>query len=246
MNAAVNFSLSKLVDGMLRQLWPPSCIACGMAGDAASGRDLCATCHAALPWNRHACRRCALPLPVADAGNLCGSCQQTPSPLLDGVTASFAYAAPLDRLLPMFKFHQSMAAGRLLSGLMAESLHDAAVSAGSAALVPIPLHHRRLRQRGYDQALELARPLARVLGLPLACNVLTRPKLTGAQSRLDKSARAQNLAGAFVVKPGTALPAHAILVDDVMTTGATLEAAAHALRVAGVVRVEAWVCARVA
>lgn len=245
MGGPVNFYARQLVDGALRHFWPPTCMACGLAGDVASGRDLCAACHLALPWNRHACRRCALPLPAADAGGLCGGCLTTAS-LLERVTASFAYAAPLDRLLPMFKFHQSMAAGRLLSGLMAETLSGAASRSPNAVLVPIPLHRRRLRQRGYDQALELARPLAGRLGLPLAAGLLIRPKATGAQSRLDKSARQRNLSGAFVVNPRCVIPPHVILIDDVMTTGATLEAAAQALRVAGVGRVEAWVCARVA
>lgn len=245
MTGPVNFSLRRIVDGALLHLWTPACIACGQEGDVEVGRDLCMACHLALPWNRHACRRCALPLPGDDAAGVCGACLQTTSPL-DGVIASFAYAAPLDRLLPMFKFHQSMAAGRLLSGLMADTLRDAAICAHEATLVPIPLHRRRLRQRGYDQALELARPLARRLGLPLASDVLIRPKVTGAQSRLDKTARQRNLSGAFLVNTRHALPRHVVLIDDVMTTGATLEAAATALRAAGVGRVDAWVCARVA
>lgn len=220
-------------------------MACGMPGDPVTGRDLCPACFAVLPWNPHACGRCALPLPDADAGTACGACL-TRASSLDAVHAAFAYAAPLDRLLPMFKFHQSMAAGRLLSGLMADILRDAAAQAHGATLVPIPLHRRRLRQRGYDQALELARPLARRLGMPLASDMLARPKPTGAQSRLDKGGRRANLAGAFKVREGCALPSYVILLDDVMTTGATLEAAAKALREAGTRRVEAWVCARVA
>lgn len=205
-------------------------------------------CRAALPWSRHACRRCALPLPEVDAEAeaVCGACLPATSPL-DSVHAGFAYAAPLDRLLPMFKFHQSMAAGRLLSGLMAEALREMAIRAEGATLVPIPLHRRRLRQRGYDQAQELARPLSRRFGLPLASDWLIRPKATGAQSRLDKSARQRNLSGAFVVRQGRFKPPQeVILIDDVMTTGATLTAAAEALREAGVSRVRAWVCARVA
>lgn len=184
-------------------------------------------------------------MPKGDAGGLCGACLATAS-AMDRVTACFAYAAPLDRLLPMFKFHQSMAAGRLLSGLMVETLGDAAAGARGAVLVPIPLHLRRLRQRGYDQALELACPLARQLGMPLAHRLLTRPKATDAQSRLGKSSRRCNLAGAFAVNASRPVPQHVVLVDDVMTTGATLAAAAMALKSAGVARVEAWVCARAA
>lgn len=216
-----------------------------MAGDAFADRDLCRACCDALPWNRHACRRCALPLPVNDAGQTCGACLGRPS-LLGHVEAAFVYAAPLDRLLPMFKFHQSLAAGRLLSGLMADALSNAADHAADAVLVPIPLHRRRLQQRGYNQALELARPLARRLGLAMDARLLTRPKQTRAQSRLDKTKRHYNLRGAFLVDAKRVVPAHVVLIDDVMTTGATLEAAASTLRAAGVARVDAWVCARVA
>lgn len=245
MDGAVNLKARRVVDGVLRALWPATCLVCGMAGDARADRDLCPTCVDALPWNRHACRRCALPLAAGDAGMTCGACLGRCS-LLQHVEATFAYAAPLDRLVPMFKFHQSLASGRLLSMLMAEALRDAAAEAPRAVLVPIPLHRRRLQQRGYNQALELTRPLARRLGLAMDARLLTRPKQTRAQSLLDRSDRRGNLHGAFLVDTRRAMPAHVVLVDDVMTTGATLEAAASSLLDAGVARVDAWVCARVA
>ena len=213
------------------------CLACGEPG--ADGRDLCIACHAALPWQGSACRRCALPLP---APGLCGACLQVPPPL-DETHAVFDYAFPLDRLLPRLKFHRDFAAGRVLAQCMA---WRCAGWPRPEALLPIPLHHARLRQRGYDQALELAKPLARALQLPLLGNALRRGKTTTAQSRLDAEARRRNLRDAFVVAGGTALPAHVALLDDVMTTGATLHSAAGALRRAGVSRVDAWVCARVA
>ena len=113
------------------------------------------------------------------------------------------------------------------------------------ALVPVPLHTGRLRERGYDQALELTRPLARRLGLPLRDDLLRRARATAAQSTLDAGQRRRNLRGAFAVRGHCALPAHVALVDDVMTTGATAHAAASALLRAGVARVDVWVCARV-
>ena len=229
------------VDGPLQRLalrlFPARCLACGEPG--AAGRDLCAGCVAALPWNRCACPRCALPLPAPAAA--CGSCLQRPPPLA-AVQAACLYGAPLDRLLPRFKFHGDLAAGRLLAQLMAQA------GAGwprPQALVPVPLHAARLRGRGYDQALELARPLARALGLPLRADRLRRIRATAAQSELAAGARRRNLRGAFAIESGSGLPAHVALVDDVMTTGATLHAAARALRRAGVQRVDAWVCARV-
>jgi len=99
--------------------------------------------------------------------------------------------------------------------------------------------------RSYDQALELARPLAAALTLPLRTDLLRRVRATAPQSELDADQRRRNVARAFVVEPQVGMPGHVALVDDVMTTGATLHAAAHALLRAGVGRVDAWVCARV-
>ena len=248
-------------------LLPARCLVCAEAGDA--GLDLCAACHSALPRNDLACPRCALPmglpaavrLPVAPAASaaavparerwppppacatgppaMCGACLQRPPPL-DATWAAFLYAAPLDRLLPRYKFHGDLAAGRLLAQLMAQAWSG---DVRPQALVPVPLHQARLRRRGYDQALELARPLATALDLPLRCDLLQRVRATAAQSQLDAASRRRNLRGAFRAE-GRELPAHVALVDDVMTTGATVHAAAEALRQAGVARVDAWVCAR--
>jgi len=248
MAGTVNQTAPPSVDGGLarftRLLWPARCLVCGERGDG--GRDLCRACAAALPWNRHACRRCAIPLPMADEPEpLCGACLQRPPPLA-ATHAACVYGAPLDRLLPRLKFHRDLAAGRLLAQLMADAFAPlAAAWAAPAVLLPVPLHRARLRQRGYDQALELARPLARALGLPLQAEMLQRARDTAPQSRLDAGQRRRNLKNAFAVRTGAARPAHVVLVDDVMTTGATLHAAATALHRAGVARVDAWVCARV-
>jgi len=241
MQGPVNRTNAAPVDGWWRRLGvrlcPARCLACGEA--ALMGADLCPARAAALPWNDAASGRCALPLPVAAAS--CGACLQQPPPL-QAVHAAFRYAAPVDWLLPRFKFHRDLAAGRLLADAMA--LRFAALPRPDA-LLPVPLHQGRLRHRGYDQALELARPLAKALGLRLLPAALLRQRATRAQSELDAAARRRNLRGAFTVPGGEALPAHVVLVDDVMTTGATLHAAAIALRRAGVARVDAWVCARV-
>jgi len=242
MPEAVNPKPLSLVDGrlprLLQVLWPPRCLVCGERGDR--GRDLCRSCAGALPWLRTACPTCALPLPMP--ASACGACLRRAPPLA-AVHAAFVYARPLDRLLPRFKFHGDLAAGRLLSQLLADACAD---WTHPAALVPIALHRARLRQRGYDQALELARPLARRHGIALRPQLLVRTRATAAQSvQADASARRRNLRDAFTVPAGIALPAHVVLVDDVMTTGATLHAAAKALRRAGVARVDAWVCARV-
>lgn len=217
-------------------------------GPTAGTLDLCRTCLGALPWMRAACARCARPLPAPAAA--CGLCLRRPPPQARSV-AAFVYQAPLDRLLPRLKFHQDLAAGRSLALAMAPAFAEAlAEGPPPAALVPLPLHRSRLRARGFDQTLELARPLARALALPLRADLLQRRRATAPQSRLDAAARRRNLRDAFTVVPprfgtGSPLPAHVVLFDDVMTTGATVQSAATALLRAGVKRVDVWVCARV-
>ncbi len=204
-----------------------------------SGLDLCEACRESLPWLQGGCPRCALP---SLFGLPCDRCAARPSPIQRTV-APFLYTWPLDELLPRFKFKGDLCTGRLLSHLMLRRLQHAE---RPDALVAIPLHRARLRKRGHDQARELARPIAQALDLPLREDLLRRAHATVAQSTLDRDARAGNMAEAFTAVAGRrGIPRHVALVDDVMTTGATLEAAAHALRALGVQRVDAWVCARV-
>ena len=220
---------------------PPHCLLCG--SDGGTARDLCPPCAADLERNRIACPRCALPLQTA--APLCGECLQREPPF-DAAFAPFLYGHPLDLLVGKLKFGRSLAAGRVL----AELWFDAVVAAAPARpdlLVPVPLHASRLRERGYNQALELARPLARALRIALDEKVLSRVKATAAQSNLDAKTRRQNLRGAFRFN-AAALPepmlAHVALVDDVMTTGTTLRECARVLKRAGVARVDVWALAR--
>lgn len=223
--------------GLGRVLFPPRCLLCGLPG--ADGRDVCAECRDGLPWLRSACPRCALPRPAPDPAE-CPACVRDPPPQ-HAAFAAFAYAAPVDRLLPRLKFHADLSAGRLLSTWM----HDALATAPRpGAIVTVPLHRARLRQRGFDQALELARPLARAFGLPLRADALVRRRATAPQTALDAAARRRNLRDAFACVARRPLPAHVALLDDVMTTGATLRDATRALHAAGVARVDLWVAAR--
>lgn len=239
MAGTVNQTLPGKVDGgpaaPWRWLFALRCVVCGEAG--AHGRDLCAACHSALPWQGPACLRCAAPLPQATT---CGACLQRGGGPLQEVHAVFDYAFPLDRLLPRLKFHADFAVGRVLAHCMATRC---AGLARPDALVPVPLHRGRLRWRGYDQALELARPLARALDLPLCADRLRRRRATAAQSELGARARRRNVRDAFALGPG-ALPDHIAVFDDVMTTGATLAECCRLLKSAGVARVDAWAIAR--
>jgi ComF family protein len=230
-----------LVDGwqsLQFALLPPHCLLCDQHGSGQ--RDLCAACAADLVRNRVCCPRCALPL--STSAPLCGECLQREPPF--GIAAvPFVYAAPLDQLVTRLKFAGSLAAGRVLSELWIEALRVAPPPLPQA-LMPVPLHAQRLRERGYNQALELARPLAQTLAIALHENVLVRTRATAAQSNLDAPERQRNLRGAFAVVAGAALPAHVAIIDDVMTTGATLRECARTLLHAGAARVDVWALAR--
>jgi ComF family protein len=126
------------------------------------------------------------------------------------------------------------------AAMQAVSLQHAAPQ----ALVPVPLHTARLGRRGYNQALELARPLARAFAIPVLPELMHRIRATTAQTELGADARRSNVRGAFAVTAGVAVPAHVVLVDDTMTTGATIAECARALRSAGCTRIDVWVAAR--
>ncbi len=220
---------------ILRQLiFPGSCVLCGSSRAAAPG--LCPACEQELPAAECSCDRCGLPL--ATQGT-CGRCLQHPLPF-DRTRAAFLYGPPLDRLITSLKFGGRLALAELLGGLMVQRLRPFDVLPDT--LVPVPLHPRRLRQRGYNQAVELARPLARALGVPLGAELCRRTRATPSQSELNREARARNVRGAFEAAPLTGQ--RVALIDDVMTTGATVASLAQAVRRAGAVRVEVWVLAR--
>ena len=217
-------------------LLAPRCLVCAESGHA--GLDLCVDCRAALPWNHQACRQCGLPLP--DDGSDCGRCREA-TPPYTRTQSALRYAFPIDRLLPRFKFHGDLAAGAVLATLMHWALDPADFP---QLLIPVPLHPARLRQRGYDQALELTKALSRECRLPLCGNRLRRVRATEPQTELGAEARQRNVRRAFGLRAGPPLPAHVALVDDVMTTGATVSECAETLLDAGVDRVDIWTIAR--
>ncbi|HUO82138.1 MAG TPA: ComF family protein [Gammaproteobacteria bacterium] len=220
-------------------LCPPTCVLCGAGAER---RDLCAGCERDLPRPDRACPRCALPLPGTGESH-CGRCQQRPPPFARALCA-FDYAFPVDRLLQALKFRGALVNGRLLGELLAE--HVARFSPVlPAIIVPMPLHRSRLGERGFNQAFEIARPLARRFGRPLETRRVTRVRATLEQTGLDARARRANLRGAFSALPG-GWPAHVAVVDDVMTTGSTACELTRSLRRAGVRRVEVWCVARAA
>lgn len=219
-----------------RWVSPPTCLLCGAPGTG--DRDLCAACADELPWHGAACRRCAASL---SAGEICGACLNQ-VPHFDRTFATFSYKEPLAGLLHRLKYRGRLEGARLLGELMAHDLEQR-VECVPQRIIPVPLHLGRLRERGYNQALELARPLARRLRVPLDFRLCRREKVTAAQTDLSPAERARNVRGAFVADCPYPVR-HVAIVDDVMTTGSTVGEFARTLRVSGVEQIDVWVCAR--
>ncbi len=215
---------------------------CLLCGTSDSGRlGICSACEHALPHNLSACRRCALPIPDTRHAQLCGQCLGSPPPCHQA-QVPYIYAAPLEGLITGLKFRQQLHYARLLSGLLTQHLTKNPRQYPEC-IVPVPLHPARLRERGYNQALELARPLARALGIRLEKNLVQRVRQTRPQTELKLASRAANLRQAFRLKRPPNYR-HVALVDDVITSGHTVNALACEFLQQGVEKVEVWAIAR--
>jgi ComF family protein len=224
--ALVTTPLRAIVDVVL----PPRCPGCGEIVD---GDDrFCAGCFGQLQaLGPPQCACCGLPLPhEGDAAAMCGACLAEPPPFARA-RAPFAYGGPARQLVLALKHGRRLHLARMMARSM---LRVAGVLPDDAVIVPVPSHALRLWQRGFNQAAEIARQLARKSGRPLAVDALARIKPTPSTKGLGRRARQKNVQGAFrVVRPEQIRGRAVLLVDDVMTTGATVSACAAKLRKAG-------------
>ena len=218
---------------------PSQCLLCKAP---TRGKPLCIDCHATFPWNARCCQYCALPL-EADSGP-CSECMDS-RPIVSETTCVFQYKAPCNTLLNRFKHDGQLEYGHLLAGFLADTLiqkRESEQAPWPDALLPVPLHWRRLRGRGFNQSLEIAKVLSRRLGLPI-CHHLRRQLPTTSQQQLRRSERQNNLEDAFAL--AQPIPyRHVALVDDVMTTGSTVNAIARHLIAHGVLSIRVWAIAR--
>lgn len=225
----------------LQQALPSQCSICGHW----PGQRICSDCSARWSPEQLRCRRCALPL--TGGAEECGACLRAP-PAFDAAWAAVDYGYPWSMLLAQFKFQQDPGAAHALAQLLIRAPGVAAALASATLIVPIPLSRERLRERGFNQAALLAQVLARLAPAPdCATGLLLRAHHTPPQSGLLRSQRLGNLHGAFQVPPARVAQItgqRVVLIDDIMTTGATLDAAAQALRAAGAIHICAMVVAR--
>ena len=226
-------------DRAFARIFPPRCLVCLDPGQPPA-LDLCPGCQADLARDVPACTGCARPLPQPDIF-LCGECLRRPR-AFDAAFAAYRYEFPVDWMVRRRKYGGEIAAARVLGtllGRVAATAHALHVE----ALLPVPLHRAREARRGYNQALEIARYAGRELGLPVVHDLLVRHRATTEQADLDAQARRRNVRGAFELLRSTGLSRVAI-VDDVLTTGSTVEELARLLKADGVQWIEAWAVAR--
>ncbi len=215
-------------------MFPHGCLLCGAVSGA---HPLCSGCDAGLPWHAQPhCPQCAIPTPN---GQVCGDCLRHP-PAFDRTHAALAYAFPLDRLIPRLKYHGELAIAPALGQCLTRAVGHAP---RPDRLIPMPLHPQRIRERGFNHAGEIARVVARQLGLPLDTASCRRIRDTPPQMGLKHDARRRNVRGAFACD-GNVQGLHIAVVDDVMTTGTSLDELAATLKRAGAREVSCWVAAR--
>jgi len=227
------FSLSKnLWDFIL----PQCCVLCG----AKATNKICETCIATLPRIQEHCACCGTALEYF--AHQCGECLKNPPPFTRTI-AAFHYTHPVSDLIIALKFCERLLYAELCGQLLAQQLLVHYQGKNKPSLIfPVPLHKKRLCERGYNQALEIARPIAQELKLPLAKYHTHRIKNTMAQTTLNAIERHKNVKHAFVITEK--VPMHVAVIDDVITTGSTVREFCRVLKQAGAKEIDVWCVAR--
>ncbi len=230
---AAGAGLVRKVTRLWPLLLPSACLVCARV----QREVVCTECAGALLQPVPRCPRCAMP----DSHGHCGTCADDDP--VDATLTLGHYATPFDTLILQLKFGARLPAAAWLGAQLAEAVRVSGTRPD--LLLPVPLSAQRLAERGFNQAWEMARPMARLLGVGMSATVLTRSRDTLSQRTLDLTARQANLQQAFTVDATAVLDGlHVGLVDDVMTTGATLREAARVLKAHGAARVTALVALR--
>ena len=229
--------LKRFFKQCLTTLLPYHCILCDAVSD--SSLDLCKDCQADLPFIKHGCQYCNIPL--AAESLICGTCLKHP-PLYYKLLAAFCYQHPLNYLIAAIKFHNRLNYTQVLGYLLAKNVQSR-LEHYPKLIIPVPLHKKRLAARGYNQALEIARPVSKLLHIPIDYQSCSRIKATAAQTDLKHKQRARNVKNAFHICQDFEAK-HVAIIDDVVTTGSTVNELSKILKAYGVEHVDVWCCAR--
>lgn len=211
----------------------PACLLCEAKAHNTLG--ICADCWQDLPWQAlSSCPQCGLP----SSGHTCGSCLTDP-PFFDSTQALFEYAYPVDALLQALKYQHALHLARMFASISLKHV----ITSDVDCVLPMPMHPARMQQRGFNQSLELAKRIAKLLHKPLATHHCQRIKNTPPQASLPLKSRVNNIKAAFSCDDYF-VGKHVAIVDDVMTSGASLNELAKTLKAAGAAKVTCWVIAR--
>lgn len=239
-------------------LLPSMCHLCHLPSN--NSFPLCAQCISILPWNNTFCIKCAAKLPDELGNNICGHCISHVWSF-NYCFAAFSYGSYIRKMVAQLKFHKQLINAHLLGQLLCQQIpHWYEGNALPQVLIPVPLHPSRTRKRGFNQALEICKTISKLIHIPIDYKICRRIKKTKPQTTLHKDERKSNLVGAFSIggrplpfetplcdssgRTGACIYTHVAIVDDVFTTGDTVEALAKILKQAGVKQVDVWCVAR--
>lgn len=231
--------VNNLIQNVKRFIFPIICILCGNFTKTAL--SICNECSTDLPFIIEACKLCGIQLTTTA---ICGACLETPPPYAATI-AVFNYQYPIDKLISRLKFSGNLTVANAIGEVMARTilLQLNSINDRPDCIMPIPLHPKRIVERGFNQALEIARPIAKVTRIPIDFKSCYRKEPTQAQSLIPAHERAKNIKNAFALKKAINYR-HVAILDDVVTTGSTVREFAKLLRRNGVERIQVWCCAR--
>ncbi len=233
--------MKKQFNQLLQQILPKRCLLCDEA--CFDHHFLCYDCESILPWQPPSCVRCGVALPEQADFVLCALCLSH-QPAFHATTALFEYKPPISQFVLKLKFQKNLSMARLFSNYWIDYIKKYRdLNNLPELLIPVPLHHKRLRERGFNQALEIAKPIGKQFKIPIDIKSCSRIMNTHPQATLSVKDRKNNLKNAFVLShPITAK--HVAIIDDVVTTGTTVNEISRLLEKSGVNNIEVWCCAR--
>ena len=217
------------------------CLLCDFTAE--NKQLICTDCFSTLPRHPFSCDRCGLTITETPFKTHCGHCMKNPPPF-DHTVALFDYVVPIPTLIWKLKFHGDLSIAQFF-GQCWINLIDQFYTRNTLPdfILPVPLHHKRLKERGFNQALEIAKPIGKHFKIPINTRICIRIKNTQAQSSLPANKRKNNMNNAFGLSYATDAK-HVAILDDVMTTGNTASEISALLKIAGVERIDVWCCAR--
>lgn len=227
----------ELAQKLLSSLFPSRCLLCKKTVQKCveiQGVEICPACYQALPHNTNACSRCALPLADDANATLCGRCIKK-RPVFDYSKSIFRYEDDIIHLIHQIKFAEKISYTKSIGKILLKTVVEEILPEQGRpdCIIPVPLHNKRLRQRGYNQSTEISRVVSKATGISIAHDAVIRKCSTQKQTGLTAKERRKNIKGAYRVN-NVAAYKHVLIVDDVVTTGSTVNELAKVLKRSGV------------